>query len=200
MVPEPLSEPREDASDGSLAATVVAAQQGDCGAMNALILANQQRVVSVALRLLSHHEDARDAAQEVFLRLFTHLHRFDATRPLGPWLYRVTVNVCRDLARRRRNRATTSLEADAETGRPHDLATSAQQESHVAEGEERRWLTLALLHLTENERTVVVLRDVEGLSTEEVARVLGTRETTVRTHLCRGRLKLRELRAARRMA
>jgi RNA polymerase sigma-70 factor, ECF subfamily len=196
MMPEPLGETRRETSDSTLAAVIVAAQQGDRGAMNALILANQQRVVSVALRLLGHREDARDAAQEVLLRLFAHLHRFDATRPLGPWLYRVTVNVCRDLARRRRKRAATSLEADAEAGRPHDVATPAQQEDHVAAAEERRWLALALRQLTENERTVIVLRDIEGLSTEQVARVLGARETTVRTHLCRGRLKLRALRAA----
>jgi len=143
--------------------------------------AHQQRVLRTAYRLLGRIEDAQDATQEVFLRLLRHLDRVDGADPKA-WLYRVTVNVCNDHFRRR----MLVLE-------PLDRADPTPGPEHALEMEDRkRLLTEGLTKLPERERTAVVLRDIEGLSTPEVAEILGVEEVTVRTQICKARMRLAE--------
>ncbi len=157
-----------------------------------LMKAHERRVIGTAWRLLGRLEDAQDAAQEVFLRLYRYLDRYDESRPLEPWLYRVTVNVCHDLGRRRQVRRTIPLE-DLEQTKP--LASAEPDPGAAASiAEERRIVEQALLTLAEKERTAIVLRDVEGLSTAEVAEILGSSQTTVRSQICRARLKIKTFR------
>ncbi len=157
-----------------------------------LMKAHERRVFQTAWRMLGRVEDAQDAAQEVFLRLYRYLDRFDSDRPLEPWLYRVTVNVCRDLGRRRKVRQTMSLD-DLEASRP--LASPDPDPGAAASvAEERRIVEQALATLAEKERTALVLRDVQGLSSAEVAEILGSSQTTVRSQICRARLKIKKFR------
>ncbi len=166
------------------------ARRGDVHAFEQLMRAHEESVVRTAWRLLGRREDARDAAQEVFLRLYRYLDRVDAGRDLAPWLYRVTVNVCHDLGRRRSRQpptldeSATELVASAEPG-PGDRAELA---------EEQRIAAAAIVTLPRKERAALVLRDVEGLSTREVAEILGTSQVTVRTHVCRARWKVKNYR------
>jgi RNA polymerase sigma-70 factor, ECF subfamily len=78
------------------------AKAGDVSAFRQIIVQNQRQVLMTALRLLGRLEQAQDAAQEVFLRLHKYLHRYNETREFSPWLYQVTVNVCRDINRHSR--------------------------------------------------------------------------------------------------
>jgi RNA polymerase sigma-70 factor (ECF subfamily) len=145
----------------------------------------ERRVLRVALRLLNNPQDAQDAVQEVFLRLYKHLGDLDETRGYEPWLYRVTVNVCHDMARGRRRSVGLAEVPDPVAPHPdayHD-AERAQQREIVRRG---------LSCLGEKERAALVLRDVEGLSTREVAGILGSSENTVRSQICSARLKLRD--------
>ena len=145
----------------------------------------ERRVLRVALRLLNNPQDAQDAAQEVFLRLYKHLGDLDEARGYEPWLYRVTVNVCRDIGRGRRRSISLAEVPDPVAPQPdayHD-AERAQQRDIVRRG---------LSCLGEKERAALVLRDVEGLSTREVAGILGSSENTVRSQICSARLKLRD--------
>jgi len=143
--------------------------------------AHQQRVLRTAYRLLGRVEDAQDVTQEVFLRLLQHLHHVDADDPKA-WLYRVTVNVCNDHYRRRR----PVVEAV-------DLADPAPGPQHALELEDRKQLlTQGLATLPERERTAVVLRDIEGLPTREVAGILGVEEVTVRSQISKARMRLAE--------
>ena len=134
-------------------------------------------VQRVAYRLLGRLEDAQDAAQEVFLRLYRNRSR---VRPdPKAWLYRVTVNVCRDQLRRRR---TVALE---------DRSDAAPDPERALAMEERKRLVIeGLATLPERERAAVVLRDIEGLSTADVAEILGVEQVTVRSHASSARLKL----------
>ncbi len=157
-----------------------------------LMKTHERRVVGTAWRLLGRVEDAQDAAQEVFLRLYRFLDRFDASRPLEPWLYRVTVNVCHDVGRRRRVRRAVPLE-DVEQTRPL-ISADPDPGAAASLAEERRIVEQALTTLAEKERTALVLRDVEGLSTAEVAEILGSSQTTVRSQICRARLKIKKFR------
>jgi len=156
------------------------AKTGDATAFEGILIRHERLVYRTAFRLLGRMEDAQDAAQEAFLRLHKHLRRFDESRALVPWLYRITVNVCRDIeARRRRNRTLPLDDAAAEPCLGVGI-------------DERRVLERALARLPDKERAAIVLRDVEGLSTREVARVLGSSESTVRSQISSARLKIRQ--------
>jgi RNA polymerase sigma-70 factor (ECF subfamily) len=142
-------------------------------------------VLRTAQRLLLNEADASDAAQDVFVRLHQSFARFDEERDILPWLYRMTVNICHDIRRKRRTfLAISDVYEPAGSGEtPEDLMGT----------EERRALMFeALGILSDREREAIVLRDLEGLSTAEVAAVLGSTETTVRSQISMGRAKLRD--------
>ena len=164
---------------------------GDTTSFEHIITRYERRVMNIAMRILGCHDDAHDAAQEVFLRVFRYLHRLDLEKPIEPWLMRMTVNVCRDLGRKKRQHPSTSLEhtsSEAITNSPADDPYTG-----LAEEQQRQMLWKALACLSENERVAIVLRDVEGLSTAEVAAILQAPEVTVRSRISRGRLKLKEI-------
>jgi RNA polymerase sigma-70 factor (ECF subfamily) len=144
-----------------------------------IMQSHERMVVSTAYRLLGRLDDARDAAQEVFLRLFRNLDRIQGDPK--PWLYRVTVNVCNDHLRRR----VPVIPAD--THRP-DPSPDATHAIHLID--RKRLLMQALATLPARERAAIVLRDIEGLSTREVASVLGVEEVTIRSQISVARVKL----------
>jgi RNA polymerase sigma-70 factor (ECF subfamily) len=181
---EPKTAGRAEEGPGEL---LVRARSGDDQAFAQLVARHERRVLGLAWRLLGGGEEARDAAQEVFLRLFRHLHKVDPDRPLAAWLYRVTVNVCRDASRRNRRFETQPLE-EAEEVAP---AVAAEDPAHRAlVREEHRILARGLSTLGEKERAALVLRDVEGLSSAEVAEILDSSPATVRSQISHARLKL----------
>lgn len=144
-----------------------------------LLIAHERMVVGTAFRILGRMEDAQDAAQEVFLRLHRHLDTIES-EPKA-WLYRVTVNVCNDFFRRRVVTAELdTAHADPSPGPDHALSMD----------ERKRLLMEGLQTLPERERAAVVLREIEGLSTREVAEILGIEEVTVRSQISVARVKL----------
>ncbi|HEY0512978.1 MAG TPA: sigma-70 family RNA polymerase sigma factor [Thermoanaerobaculia bacterium] len=152
----------------------------------------QRRVYSFARYLLSSREEAEDVTQEVLLRLWRHRQGVDEER-LGPWLLRVTRNACYDLLRKRRSEAAAGLTAGA--GDPETEAVASAEPDPQASAEAadfRRRLLAALAELGEPYKSVVILREVQGLPHREISEALGIPEATVRVHLHRGRLKLRE--------
>src|SRR5579883_147385 len=162
-----------------------AAESDDLAAFEALMRQHERLVLVTALRLLGNLPDAQDASQEVFLRLYRNLGKIAEERALAGWLYRVTVNVCHDQRRRRRD--TTPMEAAG------DIPSSgADPQQLTAEAERSRVLRMSLSILSEKERAALVLRDLEGLSTEEVAQVLGSSEGTVRSQISQARIKMRD--------
>jgi RNA polymerase sigma-70 factor, ECF subfamily len=152
---------------------------------------HERLVLGSALRLLGHADDAKDAAQEVFLRLFKYAASLDPDQPMAPWLYRVTVNVCRD-AVRQRMAARRVFASDDPADHPGGAIDGAI-ENGMLTSQRRRVMREALAEMPERERLALVLRDIEGLETHEVARMLGTSEVTVRTQVSRGRLRLKRL-------
>jgi RNA polymerase sigma-70 factor (ECF subfamily) len=144
-----------------------------------LVAAHRQMVLRTAYRLLGNPEDARDAAQEVFLRLFKNQATIDGDPKA--WLYRVTVNVCNDHHRRRKCAVELGPQRADPAPDPERLLTLQDRKRLIVEGLET---------LAERERACVVLRDIEGLSTAEVAAILGVEEVTVRSQIHSARLKL----------
>ncbi len=161
-----------------------AAKAGDLLAFEQLMRQYERLVLVTALRLLGSLEDAQDVSQEVFLKLYRNLGKVQGAASLSGWLYRVTVNACHDS--RRRRPASVSME-DA-----GDLATAAADPQQLsAAGERSRVLEMSLRILSQKEREALVLRDLEGLSTSEVARVLGSSEATVRSQISKARVKVK---------
>ena len=160
------------------------AQAGSLDAFEALMRLHERQVLGTALRLLGRLEDAQDAAQEVFLRLFRNLKKLQTAEAVAPWLYRVTVNVCNDVWKKRRPESgIENLDFSSGAPDPELMAVDAERKRAVERGLER---------LGQKERAALVLREVEGLSTREVADALGSSEVTVRTQISTARAKLRE--------
>lgn len=181
----------EDRAD-YLTILVMRARAGDALAFEQIMLATEQRVVSIAWRMLGNSDDARDAAQEVYLRVFKYLGRFRAGEDFRGWLYRITINVCHDLAHRKRPMMTTRLsEINSGEERPEIEDRRTDPETRALRQQQLALVRRALDVLSTKERAALVLRDLEGLSTEEVARALGSRPVTVRSQVSSARAKIK---------
>lgn len=175
------------------AQVIVRARAGDRAAFDQLMIQHQRRVVALAWRLLGTQDEARDAAQEAFLRVYKHLHKYDPAQDFNGWVYRIVVNVCRD-QQRKRSRYGVSYEEELEAGKLAEPVSREDNEAAVLVAQERAILQKALACLSEKERQAVVLRDLEDLPTEEVARLLGSSPTTVRSQISTARVKLKAFR------
>lgn len=157
---------------------------GDLDAYDRLVGFYQDRVYQVAYRITGNREDAWDAAQETFLNAFRSLPRFRGTAAFSTWVYRIATNAALDLVRRRPPQPPVSLES-VTVGTGDDPAETATR------SELQRRIHRAITSLPAEQRVVVVLRDVQGLSYEEIAVVLRIPPGTVRSRLSRGRESLR---------
>ena len=160
------------------------AKAGDLAAFEQIVTRYERIVLRVARRLLADTELARDAAQEVFLRLHGKLGKFQEEKDLAPWLYRMTVNLCHDF--RRRSKPSVALDLA-----PALRAAALDPEQALELLQRQELVAAALEELSPREREAIVLRDLEGLSTAEVARVLRSSEGTVRSQISTGRVKIK---------
>jgi RNA polymerase sigma-70 factor (ECF subfamily) len=185
-----------DGAPGPETELVRRARQGDRGARDELVFRHRRQVYFLALQLLGNQDDALDVSQDAMLRFFSNLHRFDAERPVRPWLFRIVRNLALDLFRRRKVRQTESLDAvDEEDGErkgidPADPAVDLDRD--LLQSQLRRRLFAALNQLTPMQREIVVLRDYQDLSYQEIAEMLEIPLGTVmsRLHGARQRLRL----------
>jgi RNA polymerase sigma-70 factor (ECF subfamily) len=186
---------REDADEISpaVAHLIDRAGSGDHAAFDQIMICYQRRVVSVAWQLLGSEEDARDAAQEVFLRVYKYLKSYRREMSFGGWLYRINVNVCRDIARKRaRRERLASLELERDLGRLDKLVSEDDVEASAISSQERVIIARAMETLSGKEREAIVLRDLQGLPTEEVAAILGSSVSTVRSQVSSARRKIKQ--------
>jgi RNA polymerase sigma-70 factor (ECF subfamily) len=159
---------------------------GEVDAFEELMARTEGRILALAWRLLGDRHLAEDAAQETYLRIFRSLDSFRLGDPFEPWMIRIAVNVCRDQARRR---GPLPLPAETLDYLEGDAAPMGAEEAVLLQ-QRRAMVQRALADLPQAERAALVLRDLEGLATEEVARVLGVRPVTVRSQVASARSKL----------
>jgi RNA polymerase sigma-70 factor (ECF subfamily) len=173
-------------------------RSGEEAAFNRLVSERSSDVYALLYRLTEDAEEARDLTQETFLRIFQSIDRFRGDADLKTWIYRIAINQARNRWRwwrRRRREATISLDARSDrdeqplSARLRDASVNPEQETLARERETR--LRRALISLGRSHREVVVLRDVEGLSYEEIAATLEISIGTVKSRLSRGRQELR---------
>jgi len=183
------------------AALVQRCAAGDESASAELVAEHQRTVVQLASNLLGDREEALDLSQEVFLRVFRTIHRFRGQSSLRTWIYRIAVNQARNRHRfwRRRHRAD-QVSLDQHVAMHGDVFSGLgpTPERVLAQKELAERLRVALNRLPFDQRTAIVLREVDGLSYEEIAYSLQLAVGTVKSRLTRARQALRaELRDAR---
>ena len=168
------------------------ATQGDESAFELLMRAHESRMYAVSLRMCGSREDAQDCLQEAMLRIYRAISNFKGQSSFATWAYRITMNTCLDELRRRKLRTATSLDVLLETGwSPTDEGETPEQ--HSIASEQRRTLEKAIADLPEDMRAAIVLRDVQGFSYDEIARMLEANVGTIKSRISRGREKLREV-------
>jgi RNA polymerase sigma-70 factor, ECF subfamily len=186
---------------GREAALVQRCAAGDEAACADLVAEHQRMVVQLAVNLLGDRDEALDLSQEVFLRVFRTIHRFRGQSSLRTWIYRIAVNQARNRHRfwRRRHRADqVSLDQHIAMHGEFLSGGDSGPDRMLAQKELARTLQTALDRLPFDQRTAIVLREIDGLSYEEIAYSLGVAVGTVKSRLTRARQALRsELREAR---
>ncbi len=175
---------------------VAMAQRGEVAAFEALIEEYETRIYNLAYRMLGDSEDARDAAQETFLKAYSALGRFRGDASFSTWIYRIARNSCLDAIRMRKRNRTYSLDdpvdtVDGEVPRQMEGDLPAPDEV-VLTRERQAVINGALAELSDHHRSVLLLRDIEGFSYEEIAEVLQVRLGTVKSRLYRARTALHD--------
>jgi RNA polymerase sigma-70 factor (ECF subfamily) len=185
------SEPSAPADEGVL---VQRARQGNLEAYDELVQRYQERIYATVYHMTSNHEDANDLAQESFIKAFQALKSFKGGSSFYTWLYRIAVNKTINFLKQRKNRIHLSLN-DLDFNAEHDPDLVAfvsdktpRRDANLSELQEK--LNTALMKLSEPHRLVVVLHDVQGLSHEEIAKVMDCNIGTVRSRLFYARQQL----------
>lgn len=159
-------------------------REGDAQAFGELVQRYQRRAFAIAYRLLRHIQDAEDLVQESFIAALDRLDSFDIRRPFGPWFFRIVMNRGRNAIAARQVRETETLDDDVHAGGASPARLVEQRELGERIG-------LALDELSERQRLVVQLHEIEGFTTAEVAGMLEIAEPTVRWTLHAARKRLR---------
>jgi RNA polymerase sigma-70 factor (ECF subfamily) len=174
------------------------AREGSYEAFEQLVARHEGSIYTLALRIVRRPEDAEDVVQQTFLAVLEHLDGFEGQSQFRTWLVRIATNHALKVLRKRRGLLTTSMESASEDDyttlpRPEYIAPWRNEPGEIAQRRETlQMLNDALDQLDEKYRLVFLLRDVEGLSTEETARELGISVANVKVRLLRARLMLRE--------
>lgn len=158
-----------------------------------LVVEHQKIVYNLALRMLRHPEDAQDCAQEAFIKAYRSLPLFRGDAAFSSWLYRLTTNVCLDFLRKKKRREEQSLTFEDEQAQPLEYAVADERfdpQQELEKKELRRAVRQGLEELPEDFRQVILLREVAGLSYEEIGRQLSLEPGTVKSRLFRARKKL----------
>lgn len=171
---------------------VARAMEGDAESFNQLILRWERPIYALAYRVIGREDDARDVCQEAFLRAFRALKGFKGQAKFSSWLYRITLNLCRDWMRRERRtpivptpEGVDVMELAAERG------PTASIEDLVANAELSRVVAAAMARLPDEQRTAIILKEYHGLTFQEISDLQGCPLSTVKTRLYQGLSVLR---------
>ncbi|MGB9893051.1 MAG: RNA polymerase sigma factor [Candidatus Saccharicenans sp.] len=168
------------------------AQQGDQEAFSMLVKAYQNKVFGLAINIVHNRETADDLAQEIFLKAYLSLSKFRFQSEFGTWLYQIAINHIRDYLRKhKKEKADLRLEDVPEPGQPEEDMLVKMAESQE-EARRKTWLKQKLEEMPEKYRLILSLRDIQGLSYEEIGKILKLSPGTVDSRLHRARRLLRK--------
>jgi RNA polymerase sigma-70 factor, ECF subfamily len=171
---------------------VKSAQSGDSGAFNELVTAYRKRVLGTVFRLIGRQEDVEDVGQEVFLRLYYSLDQLRTPEVFEPWLYRLTVNAAYDyLRKQRRHKETRMADLTEEQVLAADAAMSGRNALEEGQKAQVRELVNRLLDgVSDEDRSLLVLKEVQGLSLKELGQIYQVKENALKVRLFRARQRV----------
>jgi RNA polymerase sigma-70 factor, ECF subfamily len=171
------------------------AQKGDKAAFEILVKRHQHRVFAVARGILKRQEDVEDIAQQVFVKAYFSLKRFDQRAAFSTWLYKITVNECWDLLRKRKARPLV-YESDFSEEQSRQYTATEREATKGLDTSDRmamrERLEIMLSQLDERDRAMLILKEVQGFSVEEIADSMGLNANTVKVRLFRARRRIVE--------
>lgn len=175
-------------------ACIAATLDGDAAAFNRLVQFYETRVFNLCYRMLGDYDSAADAAQDAFLLAYRKLHTFRGGS-FRSWLFRIATNTCYDVLRARKRRPSTSLDqAMDDPDHPYEPVDGGElPDEFVSRRELANAIQAALLHLPPDQRSVLILIDIQGMAYQEVADTVGANLGTVKSRLSRARARLRDL-------
>ncbi len=168
------------------------AQKGDSSALEELLFAYEKRVYNIAYRYMGSEADAYDMAQEALIKIYKRIRAFKGDSSFSSWVYRVTVNTCLD-GLRKMKKNVVSLETAVENGASFKDERSSTPEESALRQERQNDIQEAINTLSADHKSVIVLRDINGLSYDEVAKCLSVSVGTVKSRINRARQKLKEI-------
>src|SRR5579862_9153018 len=168
------------------------AQQGDAGAFNQVVTAYRRRILGTISRLIGRPEDVEDVAQEVFLRLYFSLDQLRTPEVFEPWLYRLTVNASYDYLRKSKRRPESRMsDLSEQQVMMADAAAGSKAQSEESEKDRVRDTVQSLLtSVSEEDRILLTLKEVEGLSLKELEKVYNVNENSLKVRLFRARQRV----------
>lgn len=167
--------------------------QGDVNAFEKLVTEHEKAVYAIALRMTGNAEDAADMTQEAFIKAFNSLHSFRGDSKFSVWLYRIANNVCLDFLRGRSRKPAVSLSVEDDEGEESQLDVADESQSPellLERGLTRDAVRRGLRALPPDYRQILLLREIQGLSYEEIAQVLRIEVGTVKSRIFRARKRL----------
>lgn len=170
-------------------ALIMKARDGDLDAFEEFVRINSKRIYGIAYQVVGNSDDAHDIAQEVFVRLHSGIHKYNPQFLFSTWLYRLAVNMSIDYMRRNARHKNASIDDPGVLRHPDSAPYPDEAYEYT---EMHGAISKISSRLPDMQRKVFVLRDLQGFSCEEVARILGCRSSTVRVHLARARLRIRD--------
>ena len=168
------------------------ARTGDAGAFNQIVLAYRRRILGTISRLIGRPEDVEDVGQEVFVRLYYSLDQLRTSEVFEPWLYRLTVNACYDYLRRtkRRNESRMADLSEQQVMMADSFAGGKQEKDERQKEETREFVDALFQHVSEEDRLLLTLKEVEGLSLKELERIYRVNENALKVRLFRARQRV----------
>jgi len=172
------------------------AQKGDTEAFEMLVSKYEKKIYNISFRMLSDRDEAADAAQDVFIKVFRSLKNFKGESLFSTWLYRITSNVCLDILRKRKSNVVSFdaefVQDDGEV-KFEPPSTDPGVEEEYEQSELKKLVSDAVNELPETHRAMIVMRDFEDLSYSDIARILDCPEGTIKSRISRARSALKSL-------
>jgi RNA polymerase sigma-70 factor, ECF subfamily len=168
------------------------ARAADGQAFNQIVLAYRKRILGTISRLIGRPEDVEDVAQEVFVRLYYSLDQLRTPEVFEPWLYRLTVNAAYDYLRRRKRRAESRMSdlSEQQVMMADSTASGKQQDTEREKSRVREFMDALFRHVSEEDRLLLTLKEVEGLSLKELEQVYKINENALKVRLFRARQRV----------
>lgn len=173
------------------------AKSGDISAFESLIEGYQKKVFNIVFRMLGNYDDANDVTQEVFIKVFRYLKNFKEQSLFSTWLYRIATNTCLDELRKNKNKNIIYIDQDIKL-EDSDIKRQVVDDNPTPDiiyekNETSKLVNEAINKLSSEHKAAVVLRDIQGFSYEEIAKILNCPVGTIKSRINRGRKSLREL-------